>query len=242
MAIIAICINSICKKNLIYWLEFYNKMGVMMSLINLPVVLASSSPRRHELLQQVAIAHQQCSVEIDETRLPNELATTYIERMVSEKSQAMLSTNHLNLPNNYLLITADTIGVLQDGQVLVKPMNFDDAVQMWQKMSHTTHQVWTAVQVSLIQLIANNPIIIWQKQQTVKTEVEFIQLSFEQMQAYWETGEPCDKAGGYAIQGQGGAWVKKIYGSYSNVVGLPLVETIDLLQQAQQMTIKQKIS
>lgn len=193
---------------------------------HIPIILASGSPRRHQLLQQVRIPHQQYAINVDESILPNESASVYIERMVKEKARKAICLN--TLPKKCLIITADTIGVLSSGTILVKPQNLLAAKQIWKQMSGKKHQVWTAVQVSLYHEKQN---IVWQKSQIVKTEVEFIKLTEADMLYYWQTGEPQDKAGGYAIQGQGGAWVKSIAGSYSNVVGLPLVETIELLKQ-----------
>ncbi|MFW2177620.1 MULTISPECIES: Maf family protein [unclassified Moraxella] len=197
---------------------------------DLSIILASTSPRRHELLNQVGIAHQRLAVEIDETQANGESPTDYIARMVQQKAESALSLiPQIDQPT--FVITADTIGVLATGEVLQKPANFAEAVRMWQAMSDTTHQVWTAVQVSRLRWQGQQFEIDHATQALVKTEVQFVALSESMMTDYWQTGEPHDKAGGYAIQGLGGAWVKAINGSYSNVVGLPLVETIDLLKQ-----------
>lgn len=206
--------------------------------LTLPIILASTSPRRRELLEQVAVPHTCLAVSIDETQLTGESAIDYIQRMVSQKANAALSILPSDL-DSCVVITADTIGVLQDGTVLQKPVNFADACAMWQQMSNRVHQVWTAVQVShMSQPAAPSQIQNWKiknfEQTVVKTEVSFIKLNDSLMQHYWQTGEPQDKAGGYAIQGMGAAWVKAIHGSYSNVVGLPLVETLELLQRVTQ--------
>lgn len=203
-----------------------------MSKFPFPIVLASTSPRRHELLNQVKIPHTQIGVDIDETILPQETPLEYISRMVAQKAEkaALLP----NLSMECLIITADTIGVLlengADNTILVKPTDFANACEMWQKMSNAQterkHQVWTAVQVSYIK---NNEIMA-KKSDLVKTEVQFIALTEQMMLDYWVSGEPQDKAGGYAIQGLGASWLKSINGSYSNVVGLPIVETLDLLR------------
>lgn len=194
---------------------------------NLPIVLASTSPRRHELLNQVKIPHSQIGVDIDESIFPQENPLDYISRMVAQKAEQ--ATFLTTLPKECLVITADTIGVLADNSILVKPTDFANACEMWQKMSNPSnqamHQVWTAVQVSHFQ--ANK--IVTKKSTLVKTDVHFVPLTSQMMADYWQSGEPQDKAGGYAIQGLGGAWVKSINGSYSNVVGLPLVETLELL-------------
>lgn len=201
----------------------------------LAILLASNSPRRQELLNQVDISHGRLVVDIDETQRPNETPTAYIERMVEQKAQTALQVIS-DISDDVLVITADTIGVLPSGAVLQKPENMDSAINMWRQMSGTTHEVWTAVQVSRISRDNDSyQLLIANAQRTiVKTEVEFIHLTEEMMTHYWATGEPQDKAGGYAIQGRAGAWVKAIHGSYSNVVGLPLAETLELLQRVNQ--------
>nr|WP_314232688.1 Maf family protein [uncultured Moraxella sp.] len=199
----------------------------------IPIILASTSPRRRELLDQVAVPHTCAAVNIDETRRAEEAAVDYIGRMVSQKAQAALQV----LPNaltECVVITADTIGVLSDGAVLQKPNDFADACAMWRQMSNVSHQVWTAVQVSRMAQRGGQWQMDYAERTVVKTDVKFIALTDSMMTHYWHTGEPQDKAGGYAIQGLGAAWVKAIDGSYSNVVGLPLVETLDLLSQAMQ--------
>lgn len=198
---------------------------------SLPIILASTSPRRHELLNQVDISHTCLKVTIDETQRQEESAIDYIERMVGDKAIAALTQLDQSF-DSCLIITADTIGVLASGQVLQKPTSLQDACVMWQQMSGGFHEVWTSVQVSKVQRSDSKYSIIWKKHITVKTVVNFIQLTTPMMLDYWQSGEPQDKAGGYAIQGRGAAWVKSIIGSYSNVVGLPLVEVIELLNEA----------
>ena len=200
--------------------------------MGLPIFLASTSPRRHALLNQVNIVHGQLAVAIDETQYPDETPIDYIERMVMQKAVGALAVMHDD-HQQALVITADTIGVLRSGAVLQKPNDYQEAVAMWQQMSDDQHQVWTAVQVSLVGYQDGQLVLLDQQRQTVKTEVDFVKLTEPMMADYWATGEPHDKAGGYAIQGQGAAWVKSIHGSYSNVVGLPLVETIELINHFQ---------
>lgn len=200
--------------------------------MGLPIFLASTSPRRHALLNQVNIVHGQLAVAIDETQYPDERPIDYIERMVMQKAVAALAVMHDD-HQQALVITADTIGLLRSGAVLQKPNDYQEAVAMWQQMSDGQHQVWTAVQVSLVGYQDGQLVLLDQQRQTVKTEVNFVKLTEPMMADYWATGEPHDKAGGYAIQGQGAAWVKSIHGSYSNVVGLPLVETIELINHFQ---------
>ena len=215
------------------------------------LILASGSPRRHELLTRAQLDFTVMSVDIDETPHVNEPPKDYIERMVASKAEAALeqlnkelnkklNDRQTDLSESIIILTADTIGVLADGKtVLVKPDSREDAYRMWQQMSDSTHQVWTAVQatqVSLTAKAANHPNyrlvlqIVNQQQITERTDVTFIPLTEEMMENYWDSGEPADKAGGYGIQGLGAAWVSRINGSYTNVVGLPLAQTVALIK------------
>ena len=215
------------------------------------LILASGSPRRHELLTRAQLDFTVMSVDIDETPHVNESPKDYIERMVASKAEAALeqlnkklnkklNDRQTDLSASLIILTADTIGVLADGKtVLVKPDSREDAYRMWQQMSDVTHQVWTAVQatqVSLTAKAANHPShkpvlqIVSQQQITERTDVTFIPLTEEMMENYWDSGEPADKAGGYGIQGLGAAWVSRINGSYTNVVGLPLAQTVALIK------------
>lgn len=219
------------------------------------LILASGSPRRHELLTRAQLDFTVMSVDIDETPDANESPKDYIERMVATKAEAALQqlnkelnknlkNNQTDLLESIIILTADTIGVLADGKtVLVKPDNRKDAYRMWQQMSDNVHEVWTAVQatqVSLSSKAANDlnhePVlqVVNQQQITERTEVTFIALSAEMMSDYWDSGEPADKAGGYGIQGLGAAWVSRINGSYTNVVGLPLAQTLALINEIQE--------
>ena len=208
------------------------------------IILASTSPRRQDLLSLADIEFTTQAVDVDESVLSEEMPQDYIVRMVQAKAEAaaevikqFVSSNNNSTATNlerkqkehYLVITADTIGVLADGvSILVKPTDKNDAFAMWQKMSNTQHAVWTAVQLSVVDSVGkvNHTDNILEK-----TEVTFIELDKAAMEAYWATGEPTDKAGGYAIQGKGAAWVDRINGSYSNVVGLPLAQTIAAIKR-----------
>ena len=211
------------------------------------IILASSSPRRQDLLSLADIEFTIQAVDVDESVLFEEMPQDYIVRMVQAKAEAaaevikqFVSSNNNSTATNlerkqkehYLVITADTIGVLADGvSILVKPTDKNDAFAMWQKMSNTQHAVWTAVQLSVVDSVGkvNHTDNILEK-----TEVTFIELDKAAMEAYWATGEPTDKAGGYAIQGKGASWVERINGSYSNVVGLPLAQTIAAIKHIKQ--------
>ncbi|GAA0797603.1 Maf family protein [Psychrobacter piscatorii] len=213
------------------------------------IILASGSPRRRELLARAQLDFRVLSVDIDETPQDNELPKDYIERMVATKAIAAieqlnetLEIDENGVSESIIILTSDTIGVLPDGKtVLVKPTDREHAYSMWQQMSDNIHEVWTAVQATKIQrlpkVIEYNASertqafqIIDQQQITERTEVTFIPLTIEMMSNYWDSGEPADKAGGYGIQGLGAAWVSRINGSYTNVVGLPLAQTLALIK------------
>ena len=215
------------------------------------IILASGSPRRRELLSRAQLEFTVISVDIDETPYQHESPKDYIIRMVAAKAKAATKQLNIVLKNTgadvsdaselLILLTSDTIGVLPDGKtVLVKPNNRKDAYHMWQQMSDSTHEVWTAVQATQLSLPSKHLDafeteqvwkIINQQQIIERTEVTFIALTKEMMSEYWDSGEPVDKAGGYGIQGRGAAWVSRINGSYTNVVGLPLAQTLALIKE-----------
>ena len=219
------------------------------------IILASGSPRRRELLERAQLEFSTLSVDVDETKHDDESPTDYIERMVATKAEAAiqqlasrLKTDKSCFSDSLIILTSDTIGVLADGQtVLVKPVDREHAYSMWQQMSDSVHEVWTAVQATYISLsskVANSsthePVfqIINQQRITERTEVTFIALTAEMMSNYWESGEPADKAGGYGIQGLGAIWVSRINGSYTNVVGLPLPQTLALIKNVTDISVK----
>lgn len=180
------------------------------------IILASASPRRRELLGQIGVSYRVRAVEIDETPLLNELPQAYVERVAAEKSAAC----HAELDIDSPVLAADTTVVL-NGQIMGKPKDFDHARRMLQALSGNTHQVYSAVSLRAKQ-----------HRQTVSiTEVTFRTLSSNEITAYWQTGEPQDKAGAYAIQGFASIFIESIKGSFSGVMGLPLFETAQLLKQ-----------
>lgn len=212
------------------------------------IILASGSPRRRELLARAQLDFRALSVDIDETQQVDELPKDYIERMVATKAAAAIAqlNQTLNIDEDsfaesVVILTSDTIGVLPDGKtVLVKPVDREHAYSMWQQMSDNVHEVWTAVQATRVQLLSKKEghtpdrikdfQVVDQQQFTERTEVTFIPLTTQMMSDYWDSGEPADKAGGYGIQGLGAAWVERINGSYTNVVGLPLAQTLALIK------------
>lgn len=181
----------------------------------LNIILASTSPRRKELLEQIGLHFMTASIDIDESHIEGETSADYVVRLAREKALAAMP----DFATDTLIIAADTT-VTIDGHILGKPLNQEDAFSMWRLLSGRTHQVMTGVAVAYADEI---------KTAIVKTDVEFLPLTEVQMQRYWDSGEPIGKAGGYAIQGRGAAFIPRIHGSYSNVVGLPLVETLALM-------------
>lgn len=179
------------------------------------IILASASPRRQELLDQIKVTYTVIPVAIDETPLPNEAPKDYVIRIASEKSAAcLLRSSESGMP----VLAADTAVVLGN-RIMGKPRDKDDAIDMLRQLSGKTHQVYSAVSFRGRQH--------WQALSI--TDVAFRTLTDREMLAYWHCGEPADKAGGYAIQGLGSLFVESINGSYSGVMGLPLFETARIL-------------
>ena len=185
-----------------------------------PLYLASGSPRRRELLMQIGVPFTSLSAQIDETPLPDEAPTTYVERLARGKAEAGLALLALSEEGSSpCVIGADTAVVLE-GRILGKPVDQADALAMLNALSNREHEVLTAIAV------INN-----QRCETrvVRSLVRFRSIQVEETKAYWASGEPHDKAGGYAIQGLAAIFVADLRGSYSAVVGLPLCETAELL-------------
>lgn len=180
------------------------------------IVLASSSPRRKELLQQLGLDFEIYSPDIDESVHENELVHQYVERLAREKAQTVLK-----LFPEAIVIAADTsLGL--DGQIIGKPESKNHAFEIWKQLSGRWHDVFSGLCVATQQQMLS---------QVVQTQVEFQHLTTQDMEDYWTTGEPVGKAGGYAIQGIASQYIPQIQGSYSNVVGLPLYEFAQLLKR-----------
>jgi len=178
------------------------------------IILASASPRRAELLDQIGISYRIQTVDIDEKCLPGEAVETLVQRLAKEKSQAVKEPH---IP----VLGADTLGVL-DGDLLVKPRDFSHAQAMLSRMSGNWHEILSAVAMTV-----NEETSI----RLNRNRVLFRPISNEEIKAYWHTGEPQDKAGAYAIQGLAASFIERIEGSYSGIMGLPLFETSKLLEQ-----------
>lgn len=178
--------------------------------------LASGSPRRRELLAQIGVAFLPLALDIDETAQPDERPAAYVERLARAKAQAGLA--RLEAADSVVL-GADTAVVL-DGRILGKPRDRADALATLAALSGREHEVLTAVA-----LAADGRC----ESRVVASRVRFRVLADAEIAAYWETGEPVDKAGSYGIQGLAAVFVSALSGSYSAVVGLPLCETAELL-------------
>lgn len=181
--------------------------------------LASASPRRRELLAQIGVPFVTRVQPIDETPLPAEAPAAYVERLALAKAQAVFAT--LQDRQGAVVLGSDTAVVL-DGRILGKPVDREDALATLAALSGREHQVLTAV--ALVNDIRAEACV-------VTSTVRFKTLDRTQIEAYWATGEPRDKAGSYGIQGLAAVFVSQMQGSYSAVVGLPLCETAELLAQ-----------
>ncbi|MGH8201456.1 MAG: Maf family protein [Steroidobacteraceae bacterium] len=183
-----------------------------------PVIcLASMSPRRRELLAQIGVPHTVSAAHVDESLLPGEVPADYVARLARLKAVTVRQQGEA-LP----VLAADTTVVLE-GAVYGKPAGRAAGLAMLEALAGRTHQVLTAVALATEQGIALR---------VNCSSVRFRTIERAEMEAYWETGEPRDKAGGYAIQGHGAVFITALSGSFSGVMGLPLFETAELLRDA----------
>ncbi|MFA0013587.1 Maf family nucleotide pyrophosphatase [Vibrio lentus] len=221
------------------------------------LVLASGSPRRKELLSQLGYEFSVLVTNVEECKHAQETAEEYVQRLSLDKALAALSlltenssekqhvvtgsdtvvsssdnlalgsdvaavgSDIVALDSKIVVLGSDTV-VVSQGQVLEKPADLADSKRMLTQLANERHQVMTAVSVVSAEK---------QKTEIIITDVWFKPLSEKEIEQYWQTGEPCDKAGSYGIQGLGGRFVTRIEGSYYAVVGLPLFETDQLLQE-----------
>lgn len=179
------------------------------------IILASASPRRRELLDQLGVRYEVVPADIPEIIQANESAEGYVRRVAAEKSFAVSSTCTQHLP----VLAADTEVILDD-DVLGKPVDENHATEMLLRLSDREHWVLSAVSLR------------WGEQHweiLSSSRVLLRAIHPDEIAAYWATGEPGDKAGAYAIQGLGALFVARLSGSYSGVMGLPLMETAELL-------------
>ena len=178
--------------------------------------LASSSPRRQEILAALGLTFSVGGVDVDERRLGEESAETMVLRLAEAKVRAVESGA------SRIILGADTAVVLGQ-EIFGKPVDRNEAIEILASLSGRTHRVLTGVALC-------SERGLWTALSV--TEVRFREIGPDEALAYWQSGEPCDKAGAYAIQGRGGIFVEAISGSYSGVVGLPVYETTQLLRDA----------
>ncbi len=184
--------------------------------MSVQIILASASPRRKELLDQIKVIYKVYPVDLDETPLLNETPLNYVQRLAAEKSAACKAQLNTEIP----VLAADT-AVCWEGVIMGKPKDQADCLAMLMQLSGKTHQVYSAISLRGRE----------HTQAVSITEVTFRRLTEREILDYWHSGEPVDKAGSYAIQGIGGVFVESIRGSFSGVVGLPLFETAELLSK-----------
>jgi septum formation protein len=185
----------------------------------LQLYLASASPRRQELLEQIGVDYQVIAQDIKEDIKRGEAPEEFVIRMALEKSRAALGA--LGKDQRFAVIGADTAVVI-DGKVLGKPKDKQDGMHMLELLSGREHYVLSAV--ALVTEIEKSRLSV--------SKVRFRKIQEKERDAYWETGEPSGKAGGYAIQGMAAVFIEHLEGSYSGVMGLPLFETAELLQES----------
>ncbi len=193
-----------------------------------PVVLASASPRRHELLARLGVTFEVVPADLDETPHEGEDAHRYVERLAREKAEAVAART----AGPATVIAADTTVEL-DGRILGKPQDADEATAMLRALSARMHRVHTGLAVQVVGAptggAGHGAVVV---STVVTTSVTMTRITPAMSAWYVATGEPMDKAGAYALQGAGGVLVEAVRGSVSNVVGLPLAELVVLAQRA----------
>jgi septum formation protein len=187
-------------------------------MINPTLHLASASPRRREILESLGLRFTCAGVDVDETRIDGEAAGTMALRLAIAKAEAA----GIAVGNDTVILAADTVVTLGDA-VFGKPLSRQDALDMLAGLSGQSHKVMTGVAV-----------LCRGERRTALSEsiVRFRAINPDEAAQYWQSGEPRDKAGAYAIQGKGGMFVESLSGSYSGVVGLPVFETVRMLDEA----------
>jgi septum formation protein len=199
------------------WLCSYSQSVIL--------ILASGSPRRHELLSQTGLTFTVAAADINEDLLPNEAAAAYVQRLAEEKAQAIWNVHRSSdAPENPLIVLGADTCVVCDGHILGKPTDTADARRMLELLRGRTHAVLTG----LAAVTAGKTV-----RDVEITQVTFNQINDAEIAHYIASGEPLDKAGAYAIQGYAARWIPRIEGCYFNVVGLPIARTIALLVEAQ---------
>lgn len=188
--------------------------------INPRLILASASPRRRELLQQIGVQFRIVVADIEETPLAKEEPGEFVLRMAREKAFEVMGRENPGLP----VLGADT-AVILDGRILGKPVDKSDAIGMLKSLSGKTHEVFSAVVVAVSQTEVYEALNI--------TRVTFSEMELPWIESYCDTGDPMDKAGSYGVQGKAAEKISRIEGSFYGVMGLPLYETAQLLNRAE---------
>lgn len=183
------------------------------------IYLASASPRRRALLDQIGVQYKVCPMDLDESRLPQETAQAHVSRLSLLKSTG--ARDSLSLFDD-IFLGADTT-VVVDREVFGKPVDREHGLAMLATLSGRDHKVFTAVTA-----VKGD----WSRTICSISRVFMRSTTIQERTAYWDHGEPLDKAGGYGVQGLGAVLIERIEGSYSGVMGLPLCETAQLLEQA----------
>jgi septum formation protein len=187
------------------------------------VYLASASPRRRQLLTQIGVPYQILMIEIDESVGSGEAPAAYVSRIAAAKAEAGWHLSQRVAPSAPPPVLAADTAVVIDGEILGKPADPEDAARMLHLLSGRTHEVLTAVALAGAERRSSC---------LSCSQVTFRSITATEARNYWNTGEPRDKAGGYAIQGRGAVFVVDLRGSYSGVMGLPLYETAEFLRSA----------
>lgn len=184
---------------------------------NIYITLASSSPRRRQLLEQIGVNFQSVIVDIDESIIPGESPQDYVARLALEKARA----GRRQVDDGYPVLGADTAVVLDD-EIMGKPADRAQGLEMLEKLSGRSHRVMSGVAlVGKSEQVRVNTSTVW-----------FRPTSQHEREAYWASGESADKAGAYAVQGHAAVFISRIDGSFSGIMGLPLFETCELLAAA----------
>lgn len=182
--------------------------------------LASASPRRRELLDQIGVEYQARPVQVDESRQPREPPRDYVTRLARAKAETAWTL--FGPDAGRAVLAADTAVVLADS-ILGKPRDRSEALAMLGRLSGRIHEVFTAVALRTARGLESR---------VSASRVKLRELKPDEIESYWDTGEPSDKAGAYAIQGRAAVFIETLEGSYSGVMGLPLFETAELLARA----------
>ena len=215
-------------------------MGLNVNTPHTCLLLASASPRRAALMRQLDLKFDIAAADIDESVLPEEQVADYVMRLATEKARAVIASYQIPLHVQELIVIASDTAVSIDNAILGKPRDYQHAREMWLKLSGTSHQVLSSLAVMQLKIAGSasesnaKPAryeLISSKSALSTSTVEFCPLTEANMMNYWATGEPQDKAGAYAVQGIAAQWIRKISGSYSGIMGLPLYELSCLLTE-----------